>query len=201
MSIYIRHSKEKDNRKYDSSLSSEGIEQVKKTTKKLIDLYGKPKYIYCSPFERARQTTEEMAKITGAEMIIESDLSKFVKSKDRDHSRSKTRKEVEDWGETEDEYKSRVLSYVKFSTKRSNPSIIKWYVSHAHALKLIGSEFKIALPDYLSPCFWLNLDTKETKEIYKPKLKEVTVSSFSAPIINVSMMATKVPDKNKGLMF
>lgn len=64
---FIRHGETELNAKGvrqgpDGSLSAQGVEQVKETAKRFPKKRGKPKVIIASPFERAKETAEIIAK-------------------------------------------------------------------------------------------------------------------------------------------
>lgn len=65
MIIYIRHSHDEYDdatHRHDHQITPLGKEKARRMGKKLIEKYGLPNLIYCSPFKRTRQTLKYMLK-------------------------------------------------------------------------------------------------------------------------------------------
>ena len=79
MIIYIRHAEDKPSKhRYDEILSREGKRDATDFAEELIEEYGKPNIIYCSPYYRTRQTRDRMMRITGpVKKKIDPRLSRF----------------------------------------------------------------------------------------------------------------------------
>ena len=64
--IYIRHGNDDErepHKIHDTHLTSQGKHKSKKVAKKLIEKYGVPDIIFCSPFARTRETLDVFNKV------------------------------------------------------------------------------------------------------------------------------------------
>jgi len=147
--IYIRHGNDEKSStyKHDNSLNSsaETEENIVITCKKLIDIYGYPDKIYCSPFRRARETLHIMKKLLpNTEIIIDERLSRFFSKKDKENPRvrPKTMKYEPPIEETKYEFKKRVLSMEKVIRKQDNV----WCITHYLVIKQICKKYNVTIP-------------------------------------------------------
>jgi len=83
--IYIRHAEKLYSNgegsvfKHDPGITEEGIEKTKLLTQFLVDKYGIPPFIVCSPYERTRRTAivmgQTLQQIYGVQVTIKCDIN------------------------------------------------------------------------------------------------------------------------------
>lgn len=75
MYIIIRHADDsvidlsQNDNKHDTTITNSGKRKSYKLAKKLVKKYGIPDVIYCSPFQRGRNTVKEMMKVFTKEQL------------------------------------------------------------------------------------------------------------------------------------
>lgn len=170
MAIYIRHAKDKyvkGDKEYDTSLTQNGLQDAFNLGKKLVELYGTPDVIYCSPFRRARQTARTMVKSLGLKVPIYVDinLSRYPGT-EKDYS-DKVRDDTKKYGfllrETKDEFKVRVkkhVEWVKSICKKNN--LLVWVISHAVVITRVCKYLEISFPEHLKSRDWINIRDGES---------------------------------------
>ena len=143
--IYIRHGEDKrGDYKYDEKLTSRGKRDAKKVAKELIDTYGIPDAIYCSPFYRTRQTRHQMLKVIGEhtdrEIVKVTDhrLSRYFTDSEKKNPdiRSDTRKKKVPIYESWDDFKERVYEHVD-EMENSDHEVI-WCIGHTLIIKHVA---------------------------------------------------------------
>ncbi len=163
--IYLRHGKDmKSGYKYDQKLTPEGKDKSRSMAKTLIEKYGVPDAIYCSPFYRTRQTRRQMLKVISKfnsnnntdkkiKNITDPRLSRFFtkrQTKNPDIRRDTRRKKApiyERWNQ----FKRRVKSQVEDMEKKDKYDVI-WCIGHTLIIKEVAKIKNIDRPrhiDYL----------------------------------------------------
>lgn len=147
MHVYMRHGNDekKSTFKQDNSLNSSYEDDILEKTKLLINLYGYPKKIYCSPFRRARETVHIMKNILDVEIIIDPKLSRFFSKEEKLNPsvRAKTLKYNPPINETGPEFKKRVN---KIEKKINNESCVVWVVTHYLVIKNVCKKYNKEIP-------------------------------------------------------
>ncbi len=147
--VYLRHGEDKKSGyKYDEKLTSKGKIDAKNLAKKLIEQYGLPDAIYCSPFYRTRQTRHQMSKVIDQYTdkyivkIIDPRLSRFFTKKETKNPdiRSDTRKNKAPIYETPSEFRSRVKEQL-YEMENKNEYNVIWCIGHTLIIKHVA-EFK-----------------------------------------------------------
>ncbi len=136
--IYIRHGNDRrGDHKYDQVLSQKGKENAKEKAKELIEKYGIPDAIYCSPYYRTRQTRSQMLKVISThtdrkiKKAIDYRLSRFFtkrQSKNPDIRRDTKRKApiYETWRD----FTSRVKKQLNHMESKKEKYNVIWCIGH-----------------------------------------------------------------------
>jgi Fructose-2,6-bisphosphatase len=139
MLLFLRHANDKHDGTNDPKLSSKGKFRCFKEAKRLVQKYGKPDVIYCSPFIRAVQTANYLCTALKIKVKIKkrSFLSRYFTSKQKKSPKipNKLQEKIQ-INETKKEFKNRVkksLHRLKDKTKNINC----WCITHALFLKEI----------------------------------------------------------------
>lgn len=148
--IYIRHGNDEKSSSYkhDNSLnsSSETEDNIIELCKKLIEQYGYPDKIYCSPFRRARETLYIMKKLLpNTDFVIDERLSRFFSKKDKQNPRVRPKTLGYQPPITEDKYdfKKRVLEIEKKIRKEEHC----WCITHYLVIKQITKKYNVTIPN------------------------------------------------------
>lgn len=155
--IYIRHAeKEYKNGKskiysHDPGITKDGLEKTKIITQKLLDLWGDPDLIVCSPYQRTRETAITINNVLRqldkpVKIKIDPELSEYLGNHKDDPM--DVRPETEVWNpphpETFSQMKQRIKSHYRkiVNWTFDHPGKIKtiWFVTHGLIIKQI-SEF------------------------------------------------------------
>lgn len=142
MHVFIRHGNDTTKGDYlqDNSLNDnqEYINDIVNHTKDLINQYGMPDIVYCSPFHRARQTIHIMQQIfsPNVKIYVNSKLSRFFSKKEQLNPsvKRKTLKYHPPIYETGKEFKQRVDHIIKHYKQDK----IIWYITHYLVIKRIA---------------------------------------------------------------
>lgn len=157
MIIFIRHGEDHSDDsatyKYDAKLTEKANVKIQKFFKKLIDKYGDPYKIYCSPYRRTRETARQIEHFSPMCRI----------RKDRRLGRYFTRKErknpdiarsTKELGALVKEDKhsldKRTYSFCKKMEKYRNCDRVVWVISHTVPLKRMGKIFGAQVPDWFN---------------------------------------------------
>jgi broad specificity phosphatase PhoE len=163
MHIYIRHGNDekKSFYKHDNSLNSsdETEENIINMCHELINLYGEPKKIYCSPFRRARETAYIIIRklLPNTQIIIDDRLSRFFSKKDKENPsvRPKTLKYDPPITENRKEFKQRVMAIEKIINKEKS---VTWCITHYLVIKQISNKYNIIIPNKMPFLYHVNID-------------------------------------------
>jgi broad specificity phosphatase PhoE len=156
--IYIRHGKDKRGKyKYDEKLTKIGKFQSKQLAYELIEKYGIPDAIYCSPFYRTRQTRRQMLKViskyTDKKIVNKTDprLGRFfTKSQMKDPDiRSDTMKKKAQIYETWDEFKKRVYRQLRDMENKTKKYPVIWCIGHTLIIKRVAKYKNINRPSHI----------------------------------------------------
>lgn len=156
--IYLRHGEDtRSNYKYDEKLTKRGKEEAKILAEKLIEKYGVPDAIYCSPFYRTRQTRRQMIKVIKGKSdknikhVIDYRLSRFFTEKESRNPdiRSDTMKKNAPIYETWAEFLHRVKKQLNDMENNDNYDVI-WCICHTLIIKYVAKFKKIKRDDYIN---------------------------------------------------
>lgn len=164
--IYMRHSHDEYDdatHRHDHQITDLGKEKAIKVGKKLIDKYGVPNIIYCSPFKRTKQTMKYMLKNCdnkdNIEVIFDTNLSRFFSKKEQDDPSifkdtgnvptKETSKDFNERVDTHIENVKKMVQNVGPGNPGSKPKII-WCITHTLILKRVARYYEISLPRRLN---------------------------------------------------
>jgi len=156
MVIFIRHGNDKNdgckNEKYshDPTISKHGKKEVSKITHKMVDKYGIPKVIYCSPFKRCRETVKIMLEhFHDCEklpiIVVDNRLSKFYteKQQKKPNMRPSTRKFDPPVYECDHDVMERSMDIHDELCRKSNRV---WCVTHAIVVRYVSMRTDEEIP-------------------------------------------------------
>lgn len=170
--IYIRHSCDEGeaSHKHDGHINSSGKKAAKEFARSLIKKHGVPHAIYCSPFQRCRETLESMKTEFSKEpkIVMDTNLSRYFSSREK----KKPSVDVstigygpnihEDW----DEFKKRCKDHVKRMEKHKyyERKEIVWVLTHALVLKQVAPVFEVKLPEWMEFLYSFKVKSKDSKK-------------------------------------
>lgn len=156
--IYLRHGEdEHSGYRNDQQLTSRGKKEARYLAKDLVERYGIPDVIYCSPLFRARQTKKHMLryieKTHGPQNIKTKNdprLSRYFTHREcrnpdvRDDTYRRNPPLDEDW----EDFKTRVYRQLD-SVKRNDKYQIVWCITHTLVLKRVAKYEEIERDSYV----------------------------------------------------
>ena len=154
--IILRHGNDESDThyKHDSHLKAcyHCDNKIIEVTKQLIEQYGYPKKIYCSPFARVRETVDIMLKVfkkhrRNVEIIIEPNLSRYFTSSEQKNPgvRKKTLSYHPPIYENSESFKKRV-DKVENKMKQKNKT---WVITHYLVMRQMARNNGIAIPEQM----------------------------------------------------
>ena len=157
MLIFIRHSDDQDDdptHALDPKLTKEGKHLAYKEGKALIERYGLPTIIYCSPFRRTKETLEYMLRkrsTSNMAIIYDNRLSRYFSSKEKKHpdiDRSTKKADVPIF-ESYGDFKERARDLTHALDVYIGGKEIVWCITHSSFYKKIASIYKAPIPDHI----------------------------------------------------
>lgn len=157
MLIFVRHSDDssKNAHRHDGAITSRGKRRAQKVAKKMVSRYGKPDRIYCSPFQRTRETMENM--LIGANLeqrpsiVMDPRLSRYFSSKEKADPSIFTK--TEDYGvpiyESWRDFNNRVRNFLKELEDKQlfDEGVVIWVITHALVYKRCAYRYKFKIPE------------------------------------------------------
>lgn len=165
--IYMRHGEDqRDHHKYDEVLTERGKKSARKLAKRLINEYGIPDVIYCSPFYRTRQTCKQFLKVLRShtderiKVKIDPRLSRFFTDNQARNPdiRRDTMKKGPPIDETWEEFKERVEEQVEEMERKDRYQVI-WCIGHTLIIKRVAKIKNIEKDKYIQFCDTVILDS------------------------------------------
>lgn len=153
--IYIRHSDEESSdytHRHDKKLTPYGQHLADKKGKKIIEKYGQPDIIFCSPFRRTKQTVEMIKPyLNHPKIYYTTGLSRYFSERERRNTRlaPSTLKMEIPIHESYRDFSRRITDFVMDMDKYINSDQVVWCVTHASVYKYISKIYSIELPDYI----------------------------------------------------
>lgn len=155
MRIYIRHAEkeysngESEIYKHDPNITNNGREKARRVAKFLIDKWGVPDMIVCSPYERTRETAKEMASIIDKDIKIKCDvrLSEYLGNHKEDELdvKRETEKYNPPHPEIFFEMDSRVLLHNDEMQELDDSEMIVWFITHGIIINRIANAMGFTL--------------------------------------------------------
>lgn len=136
MIIYIRHAEKEYNNghsesyKFDPNITEEGMEKTRILANKLLEEYGKPDVIICSPYLRTRETADLISKVVGVDYRIDKFLSEYLGNHkyEKLDVHEETKKYNPPHPETFRKFQTRVYKHNTYMNKFSDKKV--WIVTH-----------------------------------------------------------------------
>lgn len=159
MLFIIRHSEDspETTHRYDNRLTENGRKMARRKGERLVDKYGIPSVIYCSPFRRTKETVEEMLKMIPEKyhkkikIVYTKELGRFFSSQERknpDIAKS-TKKSGVPTNENGTEFRQRVSNFAQFLLEHHKDDV--WIVTHSTVYKQLARNFLATIPEYIEP--------------------------------------------------
>lgn len=160
VTIIIRHADDNEDtptHRHDQEITDRGKRKAKEKALRLIDRYGQPDIIYCSPMMRTRQTLAEMLKYVKSKPIIYFDnrISRYFSSREQKEPSvfTVTNQRNIPIYETYDKFKHRCDKFLReikdknyIYTRRK----VIWVISHTLVIKRITSKLHMRIHSYLN---------------------------------------------------
>lgn len=166
MAIFIRHAHDKKqvgDKMYDTSVTETGRREAIYVCKQLLQRYGRPDVIYCSPFRRARQTAKIMAEMLNntVPIYVDVELSRFAG--DVTSYEKKIREDTKKYGyipgESNIDFKNRVKKNVETAVQytKKNSNHVAWFITHAIYVKQAAKRVNVKPNRFIHSCDWVAL--------------------------------------------
>jgi len=175
--IFIRHSNDDDTDPtytHDPKITEDGKKKARKRAFELVEKYGSPKMIFCSPFRRTIQTAKAMKKMCGSKtkIYIDKILSRYFCAREKadpqiDPGTGNYDTPIyESWKG----FEYRIDTHLKMISKNrfTQKDEIIWCITHALVYKHVARTYDIKIPSYIPFMHYFVLD-KESKQISKTK--------------------------------
>lgn len=157
--IVIRHSEDSSETTYrhDTQLTVRGQELARQKGDRLIQKYGLPKVVYCSPFRRTKETLKLMfSAYQTFPMKVEytTGLSRYFSARERkapDVAGETLRAKIP-LQENNSQFHKRVRKFA-WSVLQSleNKKDVVWLITHSTVYKHIARIFDVEIPEFIKP--------------------------------------------------
>lgn len=155
VAILIRHADDKQRyhiHRHDKEITRKGKREAKRLGNKLINKYGEPDIIYCSPMMRTKQTLKKMLEYVNGEatIVIDNRLSRYFNHRERDAPSLFTTTANKDIPieETRRMFKKRCDSFLReIRYDHSDKKI--WIITHALVFKRISKKLRMRIPSHI----------------------------------------------------
>lgn len=173
MLIYIRHSDDEvsdPTHIHDPKLTDSGKRLAYKVGKNLIQKYGKPDLVFCSPFRRTKQTLKYMLRKTDTEdikFVYDIDLSRYFSNREKKNpsvDSSTLTKDIPIYESRSDFHKRTEKLADKMHAYVDRKEVI-WCITHTTVYKRMAKIYEVELPDYIP--FMHHFELNEGKECKK----------------------------------
>jgi broad specificity phosphatase PhoE len=179
--IYMRHAEDNERDStlaHDAKITKHGKKACIKTTKRLVELYGYPKRILCSPFLRARQTLKEL--LTALKEIDKEKYKKLDTRIDRKLGRffTPSQQRNPEIRESTEKYNPPVYEHVTSFVDRLESQVnscyrrgyfeskdVTWCISHGLAIKKILISLGLPHPDTIPFLAYYPMTVKDKKAV------------------------------------
>lgn len=144
--ILIRHADDEgrnQKHRHDQEITPEGRKYARHKSRKLINHYGAPDIVYCTPMMRGKQTLYEMLRVTNRkpQIIIDNRVSRYFSSREKEDASifTVTNKNNIPIKETRSMFKVRCDGFIKelISKGLHKSKKIIWVVTHTLVIKRI----------------------------------------------------------------
>lgn len=160
MLIYVRHSDDEVDDatfKHDPKLTDDGRKLAQSKGDKIIEKYGQPTIIYCSPFRRTKETLDNMlSNLTDEQrenikIYYVSNQSRYFSSKEKRNPQiaKSTKSSHVPIYESYHDFEKRVKKSGKKLEKYIRSKQIVWVITHTTVYKRTAKNYSIKLPNYI----------------------------------------------------
>ncbi len=156
--VFVRHADDnvsKPTYSHDPRITKYGEKKAQRAALELVDRYGCPDIIFCSPFRRTIRTAKAMKKICGfhTDIFVDNNLSRYFCSREKvdpqiDPGTEKYDAPIyESWSEFEDRI-DKHLKMLKHTNAKSSGFVI-WCITHALVYKHVARTFTVEIPTFI----------------------------------------------------
>lgn len=158
MIIFIRHADDDGSDpiySHDPKITRRGLKKAKDIAFQLIERYGCPDIIFCSPFRRTIQTSKSMKKLCDdyTKIYVDNNLSRYFCKREKanpqvDPGTQKYDAPIyESWNDFEDRINKhlRMLKKEDFAEREE----VVWCITHALVYKHVAKVYGIKIPTYI----------------------------------------------------
>lgn len=176
MLIYIRHSHDEGHNqgpRHDHDITKKGKSLAKEVGKKLLDKYGLPTIIFCSPFLRTRKTLKYILKnldendIKSLNIIYDNNLARYFSKREQEDPSvlPETLKFDIPIQESNSDFHQRVDEHIAETKKQNYLSSdrVYWVITHALIYKRVAKHYEITIPERIPFMHYFKLHDKAAK--------------------------------------
>ena len=167
MRIYIRHGEkqygngESESLRHDPDLTDEGKVVASKTGLRLVQMYGHPDYVICSPYLRTRSTATALISLLEVSIPIYIDvkLSEYLGNHPNEplDVTEETLSYTPPHPEKFYQLQQRVAAHQKINFHLDKSSEIVWYVSHGLIINTLYKCLPLKVPKKTNPIPYLGM--------------------------------------------
>lgn len=158
MIIFIRHADDDGSDpiyEHDPRITERGDKKARNISLKLLDQYGCPDIIFCSPFRRTIQTAKTMKKLCGkrTSIYVDNNLSRYFCKREKANPRVDpgTKKYKAPIYESWDDFERRVDKHLRMLRKEDfvKRDDVIWCITHALVYKRVAKVYGIEIPSHI----------------------------------------------------
>ena len=157
--IFIRHSDDNGSNpsfSHDPKVTKRGKKKAQIASYELVNRYGSPSIIFCSPFRRTLETAKQMREMCDSrtEIYIDNNLSRYFCRREKANPEISKKTEKYDVPIYEEwcEFENRIDKHLKMLKKRGykDSEEVVWVISHAlvykHVARVYGMDIPVIIP-------------------------------------------------------
>lgn len=158
MLIYIRHSvdnEEDPTYRHDARLTHKGKKLAASKGEHLIQKYGVPNIVYCSPFRRTRETLDKLLSsiqdTQHIKIVYDERIARhFSKSDQRNPDVAPTTLKTDiPIYESTDEFNKRIQRFARSMSSYALEDTVVWCITHTTAYKRMASYHRTRIPSHI----------------------------------------------------
>lgn len=158
MLIYIRHSmdnEEDPTYRHDARLTHKGKKLAVSKGEALIQKYGIPNIVYCSPFRRTRETlTNLLSSVQNTQnikIVYDQRIARHFSKNDQRHpdvAPTTLKTNIPIYESTED-FNKRIRRFSKSMSHYALEDTVVWCITHTTAYKRMASYHRVRIPSHI----------------------------------------------------
>jgi broad specificity phosphatase PhoE len=157
MLVYVRHSDDEvDDATYrhDPKLTDDGQDLARRKGKRIIERYGVPSLIFCSPFRRTKETLAHMlsnlplAAREKIKIVYDNQQARYFSAKDKKHpdiARGTKAAKVPIYEDYND-FKDRVHTAATNLEPHITNEPVVWVITHTTVYKIVSKRYGVSIP-------------------------------------------------------